>query len=88
MADDTVTDEAETSAAGGAGTVGENGTMLKVTQVASPIGRKPYQRKNLIGLGLNKMHRSRILQDIPEVRGMIERVKHLVKVEPVDGSDA
>ena len=61
---------------------------VKVTQIGSPIGRKPYQRKNLIGLGLNKMHRSRILVDTPEVRGMIARVSHLVTVEPVAESDA
>ena len=61
---------------------------VKVTQIGSPIGRKPYQRKNLIGLGLNKMHRSRILVDTPEVRGMIARVSHLVKVEPVVETDA
>ena len=62
--------------------------MVKVTQIGSPIGRKAYQRKNLVGLGLNKMHRSRVLKDTPEVRGMIARVSHLVKVETVVvGSD-
>ena len=60
---------------------------VRVTQIGSPIGRKPYQKKNLVGLGLNKMHRSRVLQDTPEVRGMIARVSHLVKVETV-GDDA
>ena len=54
--------------------------MVKVTQIGSPIGPKAYQRKNLVGLGLNKMHRSRVLKDTPEVRGMIARVSHLVKV--------
>jgi large subunit ribosomal protein L30 len=42
---------------------------------------KPGQRETLIGLGLNKMHRSRELEDTPAVRGMIRKVAHLVKVE-------
>lgn len=54
---------------------------VKVTQIGSPIGREPSQRKTLIGLGLNKMHRTRELEDTPAVRGMINKVKHLVRVE-------
>jgi large subunit ribosomal protein L30 len=54
---------------------------LKVTQIGSPIGRTKDQRATLIGLGLNKLHRSRELEDTPAVRGMIEKVKHLVRVE-------
>jgi large subunit ribosomal protein L30 len=54
---------------------------LKVTQVGSPIRRTADQRATLVGLGLNKMHRTRELQDTPEVRGMIRKVQHLVKVE-------
>ncbi len=54
---------------------------VKVTQIGSPIGRQDYQRATLKGLGLNKMHRSRVLEDTPAVRGMIERVKHLVRIE-------
>lgn len=54
---------------------------VKVTQLGSPIGRKPGQRETLIGLGLNKRHRSRELEDTPAVRGMIRKVAHLVKVE-------
>ena len=54
---------------------------LKVTQIASPIGRKKDQRATLIGLGLNKMNRSRELTDSPAVRGMIRKVHHLVRVE-------
>jgi large subunit ribosomal protein L30 len=57
------------------------GKSLRVTQVGSPIGRQAYQRATLIGLGLNKRHRTRELEDTPAVRGMIEAVKHLVKVE-------
>jgi large subunit ribosomal protein L30 len=55
---------------------------LTVTQIGSPIGRQAYQRDTLKGLGLNKMHRSRVLEDTPAVRGMIRAVHHLVKVEP------
>jgi len=55
--------------------------MLKVTQVGSPIRRTKDQRATLVGLGLNKLHRSRELKDTPEVRGMIARVRHLVRVE-------
>ncbi len=54
---------------------------LKVTQVGSPIGRRGDQRATLIGLGLNKMHRTRELEDTPSVRGMINKIKHLVRVE-------
>lgn len=52
-----------------------------VTQVGSPIGRMAYQRETLKGLGLNKMNRTRELEDTPSVRGMIESVRHLIKVE-------
>ena len=54
---------------------------IKVKQIKSAIGRKDYQRKNLIGLGLNKINRERTLDDTPSVRGMIEKVKHLVEVK-------
>ncbi len=54
---------------------------VKVTQVASVAGRKPGQRETLIGLGLNKLRRSRELEDTPSVRGMIRKVAHLVRVE-------
>ena len=57
------------------------GPTVTVTQIGSPIGRQSYQRKTLIGLGLNKMNRTRELEDTPAVRGMIEKVKHLVRVE-------
>ena len=57
------------------------GKTLRVTQTGSPIGRQAYQRQTLIGLGLNKMNRTRELEDTPSVRGMFNAVKHLVKVE-------
>jgi large subunit ribosomal protein L30 len=59
----------------------ENAKTLKLTQTGSPIRRTPDQRKTLIGLGLNKMHRTVELQDSPEVRGMIRKVQHMVKLE-------
>ncbi|MBL6679933.1 MAG: 50S ribosomal protein L30 [Candidatus Puniceispirillales bacterium] len=49
-----------------------------VTQTKSPIGRKSYQRQTLIGLGLNKIGRSKELEDTPSIRGMINKVKHLI----------
>lgn len=56
---------------------------LKVTQTGSPIGRKEYQEQCLIGLGLNKIGRERVLEDTPSIRGMITKVIHLVKFEEV-----
>jgi large subunit ribosomal protein L30 len=57
---------------------------LKITQVRSGIGRSEHQRKVLTGLGLGRMHRSRVLVDNLAIRGMIRKVSHLVKVEPVE----
>jgi large subunit ribosomal protein L30 len=54
---------------------------VRVTQIGSPIGRKPGQRETLIGLGLNKIRATRVLQDTPSVRGMIRKVAHLLRVE-------
>ena len=56
---------------------------VTVEQIGSPIRRVAKQRQTLIGLGLNKLHRRSTLPDTPAVRGMIEKVKHLVRV--VDG---
>ena len=53
---------------------------VSVTQVKSPIGREGSQRKTLIGLGLNKIGRTRELEDTLAVRGMINKVAHLVRV--------
>jgi len=52
-----------------------------VTQVGSPIGRRDDQRATLVGLGLNKIGRTRELEDTPAVRGMIAKVAHLLRVE-------
>ena len=56
-------------------------TRLKITQVKSSIGRQKDQKQTLIGLGLNKVNRSKSLEDTPSVRGMINKVKHLVVFE-------
>ena len=53
---------------------------VKITQTGSPIRRTPDQRRTLIGLGLNKMHKSVELDDSPEVRGMLRKVQHMVSV--------
>lgn len=57
--------------------------QIKVTQIGSPIGRDPSQRKTLIGLGLNKMHREKLLENTDSVMGMVRKVKHLIKFEIV-----
>ncbi len=54
---------------------------VRVTQTGSPIGREKSQRATLVGLGLNKLHRMRELEDTSAVRGMIRKVAHLVRVE-------
>ena len=56
-------------------------SKLIVKQVRSAIGRQGYQRKTLIGLGLNKINKQRELDDTPSRRGMIEKVKHLVEIK-------
>jgi large subunit ribosomal protein L30 len=59
---------------------------VTVEQIGSPIRRQAAQRQTLIGLGLNKIRRRSTLPDTPSTRGMIEAVKHLVRVVP--SSDA
>lgn len=54
---------------------------IRVTQTGSSIGRKKDQRQTLAGLGLNRIRRTRELEDTPAVRGMIDKVRHLVRVE-------
>ena len=57
--------------------------IIRVTQTGSPIRRQADQRATLIGLGLNKMNKTRELEDTSSVRGMINKVKHLLRVEDV-----
>ena len=58
----------------------KSGKTITVEQIGSPIAREASQRATLIGLGLNKMRRKRTLEDTPAVRGMINKVQHLVRV--------
>ncbi|WP_274427159.1 50S ribosomal protein L30 [Chelativorans sp. YIM 93263] len=58
----------------------KKGKTITVEQIGSPIRRPSEQRKTLIGLGLNKMHRRSTLEDTPSVRGMVQSVQHLVRV--------
>ncbi len=53
---------------------------LVVKQVGSPIRRPAKQRQTLIGLGLNKMHKTRELEDTPAIRGMIRKISHMVEI--------
>jgi large subunit ribosomal protein L30 len=59
----------------------ETAKTIRVKQVKSAIGRKGDQRATLIGLGLNKINRTKELEDTPSVRGMINKVRHLISVE-------
>jgi large subunit ribosomal protein L30 len=58
----------------------EGKRTLTVEQTGSPIGRRHDQEATLKGLGLNKRHRRRVLEDTPSIRGMINKVKHLVRI--------
>jgi len=53
---------------------------IVVKQIGSPIRRPAIQRETLKGLGLNKMHRTRELEDTPAVRGMVAKIRHLVEI--------
>ena len=53
---------------------------ITVKQIGSPIRRPADQRATLVGLGLNKMHKVRVLEDTPSVRGMINKVSHMVEI--------
>ena len=56
------------------------GKTIVVQQIGSPIRRPENQRKTLIGLGLNKMHKTRELEDTPSIRVMVNKIPHLVKI--------
>jgi large subunit ribosomal protein L30 len=58
-----------------------------IEQIGSPIRRPHKQRETLVGLGLNKMHRRREVADNPAVRGMINKVKHMVRIVSESGKD-
>jgi large subunit ribosomal protein L30 len=58
----------------------KSGKTVTIEQIASPSRRPRIQQQTLIGLGLNKMRRQRTLEDTPAVRGMIQKIRHLVRV--------
>jgi large subunit ribosomal protein L30 len=58
----------------------ETRKTIVVKQIGSPIRRPAVQRRTLIGLGLNKMHKTRELEDTPAVRGMVNSIPHLVSI--------
>ncbi len=60
---------------------------LKITLVKSYIGRPEKHRKILRGMGLQKLNRAVLLKDTPEIRGMVDKVSHLVSVEEIEGSE-
>lgn len=55
-------------------------TTIVVKQIGSPIRRPAKQRQTLIGLGLNKMHKTRELEDTPAIRGMVNKISHMVEI--------
>jgi len=59
---------------------GGAGKTVTIEQIGSPSRRPASQQQTLIGLGLNKLHRRRTLEDTPAVRGMIKKISHLVRV--------
>ena len=62
---------------------------VRITQIRSPIGRPAHQRATLVGLGLNKLHRSRVVDATSSsVMGEVDKVKHLLKVEPFEEGGA
>ncbi|MDH4157183.1 MAG: 50S ribosomal protein L30 [candidate division Zixibacteria bacterium] len=57
---------------------------VKITQIRSTIDRKEPQKRTIKALGLGKLHRTVVHNDTPQIRGMINAVLHLVKVEEID----
>ncbi len=63
------------------GLIEAKGERIRITQVGSGNGQKPGQQATLVGLGLNKLGKTRELENTASVRGMIRKVSHLVTVE-------
>jgi large subunit ribosomal protein L30 len=59
--------------------------QLKITQIKSVIDRPEKQKRTIEALGLGRPNRSRIIEDNPQMRGMLRVVEHLLKIEPVEG---
>lgn len=62
--------------------------MLRIKMVKSPIGQTAHNRRIIAALGLRKMHRPKLHEDTPTIRGMIHHVKHMLEVEVVEGEVA
>lgn len=58
---------------------------LKITQIKSTIGRDKKQRQIIKGLGLGKLHKTVVRDNVPAIRGMCKKVIHLLKIEEIDG---
>jgi len=58
-------------------------TKLKITQVRSAINRPSRQKKTLVALGITKLNRPKEVESSPQILGMIDKVKHLLKVEEI-----
>jgi large subunit ribosomal protein L30 len=59
------------------------GQKLKITQIRSTIGRVRKQKETVRALGIRKLYRSVVHEDTPQIRGMIEKVKHLLEVREI-----
>lgn len=59
--------------------------QLKITQIRSVIDRPEKQKRTIEALGLGRPNKSRVIEDTPQMRGMLRVVEHLLKVEPVEG---
>ena len=68
----------------GRGEGAQGNKMLKIRQVRSAIGRPRSHRQTLRGLGLTRLNKSVVLKDTPPIRGMISKVRHLVRVEEIE----
>jgi large subunit ribosomal protein L30 len=65
----------------------DTGPMLKISLVRSVIGRPRKQREVVKGLGLRKMHSQVVRKDCPEIRGMVNKIPHLVRVEELNNDN-
>lgn len=61
----------------------DKSAKLKVSLIKSPIRRKENQAQVLHGLGLHRLHQSKVLEDTPSIRGMVRKVQHLLNVEEI-----
>lgn len=76
-----MTTKTVTKKAGAQSSAASSKKTVTVVQTGSGFNRKPGQRETLLGLGLGKINARRVLEDTPAVRGMITKVRHLIRVE-------